>query len=155
MVVPSTEPTRCEAEAGINTEAIEETDLGEIESCLLLVNREHAYELIEYLGYPQRSQLSIAASEQPLNAGRRWFIAQIRDDSEAVEDSQRRRRRAASSARSDLRASSAVGALWRYRPRSSTNGRGEAGRITTRSPRSTTTSRRVFQRVLTSAGTET
>jgi len=62
VVVPGAQPTRCKAEPSVNTESIEELELGQIQSGLLLVNLDHAHEMIENFCHPERRQAGILAS---------------------------------------------------------------------------------------------
>lgn len=54
VIVPGAEPTRCDAESGVDTHSIEEPDLGQIQRRLLLVNLDHTHQMIENLCYSQR-----------------------------------------------------------------------------------------------------
>jgi hypothetical protein len=155
VVMACAQPTSCQAESGVNVDGVKEPELGKVESHPLLLELHHSDEVIEHLGDTDRCEASIVALKHRRDSRRCRFVAEVCDGGEAVEDSQRREARAVSCARADLRAASAVGPRPRYRPRSSSAGRRKAGRNTTRSPRSTTISRRVFQRDLTSAGTDT
>ena len=86
---------------------------------------------------------------------RRSFTLEVRQDRIGIEEGQRGMARRASSSRACLRARSVVGPRPRYLPSRSSTGWSPRGRITTRSPRSTTTTRRVLHRARVSAGIET
>jgi hypothetical protein len=81
------------------------------------------------------------------------LLLQVGDDGVRVEDGQPLRD--CSSRRPCRRASSAEGPRPQYLPFNSEMGSEGSGRITTRSPRSTTITRRVFHRALALAGIET
>ena len=155
LVVPSTELSDRDAECGVNRQAIEQTQLSDVERSILLVSAGDPHEVIEHLSDPEGGQRRRIAVEQGPNLGSSDLTLEVGQHGVRVENGQREWLREASSARACLRERSLLGPRPRYFPPRSSIGSSLRGRMTTRSPRSTTTSLRTPQRARASAGMET
>jgi hypothetical protein len=140
------------ADGRVHGDRPEQAELGEVERGLFLVGAGKPHQVIENLAQTDCGQHRVTVFEQrPYLVGGR-LVPQVGDDRVRVENGQRRRSR---TRRSCSRARSLVGPRPRYLPFSSSTGRSGTGRMTTRSPKSTTITRRVFHRARVSAGMET
>lgn len=154
VIMASAQPTGCQPHRRIDGNPVEQAKLSDIESSVFLVRTKDAYEMIDHLGDSERSKRRIAGEECPhLRCGR--LALEKGKHGERIKNRQRDLSRRTSSARARSRARSVLGPRPRYLPSSSRTGSSLSGRITTRSPRSTTMTRRAFQRARVSAGIET
>jgi hypothetical protein len=154
MVPASTEPARLGADCRVNDSAVQDPELRQVQCGLFLVGSDNSHEVVKDLSHADGSQLCVCPQQCPhLSCG--WLGAQEGNDGVSVQDGHRAPARPASSRRAWRLAWSLLGPRVRYLPSSFSTGSSGAGRMTTRSPRSTTITWRVFHRARAPAGMET
>ena len=144
---------RC-GQLAINHDGVVKTQLREIEAGLLFIGASEPNEVVDHLGDSDRRERT-AGVDEPFDFASGRFVLEEGKYRVGVEDRQRRPVRSVSSRRDSRRARLVVGPCFAYLPRSSPTGSAPTGRMTTRSPRSTTRTCRVFHRARVSAGIET
>ena len=144
---------RC-GQLAIDHDGVTKTQLGEVEACFLFIGPSEPNEVVDHLGDADCRQCTAGPDEILDFTGGR-FVLEERKYRIGIEDRQRRPVRSASSRRDARRARLVVGPCFAYLPRSSPTGSSPTGLMTTRSPRSTTRTCRVFHLALVSAGIET
>ena len=138
----------------IDRERVVQSQFGEVKEHIIFVDACQPSEMIDNLTHTCRGQRHVVGMHQRGDLIGCGFVAQEGDNRIRVEhDQERSRPRVAR--RSWARAASAEGPRSAYLPFSSETGCSEIGRITTRSPRSTTTTCRVFHLARVSAGIDT
>jgi hypothetical protein len=155
VVVAGPQPPCLSADSGIDQSGLEQAELGEIQSGLLFVGSNNPYQMVQDLGHADGGERGGSCAEEASHFAGRGLSSQVGDHGVGVQDRQRTRDLAASYCRASRRARSLLGPSSRYLPSRSLMGLSGSGRMTTLSPRSTTMTRRVFQRARTSAGMDT
>ena len=145
--------SRC-GQLAIDRDGVVKTQLCEIEAGFLFIGSSEPNQVVDHLGDSDRRERTAGLDELFHFASGR-FVLEERKYRVGVEDRQRRPVRSVSSRRDSRRARLVVGPCFAYLPRSFPTGSAPTGRITTRSPRSTTRTCRVFHRARASAGIET
>jgi len=155
VVVTGAKPAGRQAHRSIYGEPVEQVELSDVERRVFLVGADDAYEMIDHLGDAKGRQRGIpAGQERPhFRCGRLGF--QEGEHGVCIEQRQRGPSRRASAARACFRARFVLGPRPRYLPSNAPTMSSPSGRITTRSPRSTTMTWRAFQRARVSAGIDT
>lgn len=144
---------RC-GQLAIDHDGVVKTELREVEAGIFFIGASEPNEVVDHLGNTDCRQCTTGLDERFDFAGGR-FVLQERKYRVGIKDRQRRPVRSVSSRRDSRRARLVVGPCFAYLPRNSATGSAPTGRITTRSPRSTTRTCRVFHRARVSAGIET
>ena len=136
MVMTGPQSACPEPDFGVDDDSVDQLELGQVEGGIFFVGSDQADQVIEHFGHADGRQGGITATQQRSDLAGGGFCPHVGNDGVRVEDGQRLRD--ASARRAWWRALSAEGPRPRYLPSSSTMGCAGAGRITTRSPRSTT-----------------
>jgi hypothetical protein len=155
VVVLRPQPTGGQRCSRIQDRRVRQAELPQIEDRLLKGDPAETDQSVDHFGQPQRRQgRGAIAGQQPVNFRSGGLISQQCEHSVSIEYHSPTSS-ATSASRSTCLSDSVLGSLSRYLPRNSPTGSSGSGRITTRSPRSTTTTRSACHLDRTSAGMET
>jgi hypothetical protein len=154
VVTAGTQAARRRSQIAIDHDGVVKPELCQVETGFLLIGASKPNEVVDHLGDTDRGQGTTVVDELFDVAGR-GFVLQERQHRIGIEDGQRRVARSASCRRASRRARVVDGPCFAYLPRKSPTGSSPTGRMTTRSPRSTTSTCRVFHRARVSAGIDT
>lgn len=141
VVVETAKPTGGRANIRTNGDGIQEIELCEVQTGLVLVGFYNPDKVVDHFTHADRGQPGISRKDQRPDLACGGLSLQVGEDGVGVEDSQRPVARRASSRRAAFRARSVDGPRPRYLPSSASTGFSTAGLMTTRSPRSTTITR--------------
>jgi len=122
VVVPGAQSAGSYTDGYVDDEPFEETELGEIERGVFLVDADKTDEMVDDVGHSDSGERGATGIEQQAYLRRGPLTPQVGDDRVSVQDSQRRVSCVASSRRARRRASSLVGPRPRYFPSSSSTG---------------------------------
>ena len=154
VVAARTKAARRSSQVAVDRDGVVEPQLCQIKGGLLLVGASKSNEVVNHLGDTDRRQRA-TVDDELFNLAGSGLVLQERQHRIGIEDGQRRATRSVSSRRESRRARLVVGPCFAYLPRKSPTWSSPTGLMTTRSPRSTTRTCRVFHRARVSAGIDT